>query len=436
MSFPVITLLLISAPLAEPNSLTVKGEPLLEVIESRLAAVDDIVRRKEDRLARPTDKWFRYRFYSRSLADSVQPAFPAGLPGTIPLLEHADPRVRFATLLIMQKWLDQTQRSYQPIPVSALSEADWQRLRLALLNGIAHPQLKDTSPVTDELAVQIFSGLAKTPLTESEERVLLQKLKTKDQRIQRQIVQLFLTVKPVRFPDALHAPMRQLLGSTSTERSRIVLVLQALDKAPPELQTVLRDILKRDPHAWHAGPLAMLLNRSGACWPEMVPGLIRVFNRQIPLRGGMIGRGSMSLFVPGRPNHWNVLKEREQAGRALMTLPVDEPQVVPQLMTMLDADDYGTRAVGVAAISRFRSAAIIALPKLLTMNMTDTRPRGRITLGVRIGLGPAVFYSVKHIVGTSLMDLHSGNFSPLFISVGSLLADHLTHRSPDDAATR
>ena len=94
MNSPIITLLLISAPLAEPNSLTVKGEPLLEVIESRLASVDEIVRRKEDRSARPTDKWFRYRFYSRSLADSVQPAFPAGLPGTIPLLEHADPRVR------------------------------------------------------------------------------------------------------------------------------------------------------------------------------------------------------------------------------------------------------------------------------------------------------------------------------------------------------
>lgn len=421
----IMTLLVITALPAEP--LTVKDQPLLDYIQARLVSGDELVQRKENHPMRPTDKWFRYRFSSRWLVENIQPAFPAGLPQTAALLEHSDLRVRCATLLIIQKWLEETERSYTPIPVNALSEADWQRLRLALLDSIANPKLKDTSLFAGERALEIFPSLAKTPLTETEEKLLLQKLKSKDQRHHRQIIQLFLTVKPVRFPSELQATLRQLLKSKS-ERGRVVLLLQTLDKAPPEIQTVLRDALKCDPHAWPASRLALLLGRSGISCPEMVPGLIQVFSQEVPPRGGMMGRGAMSFYVPGNPNRWTVLQDKQQARRLLMTLPVDQPQVVPELMRMLGADDFETREMGVAAISRFGSGAFIALPKLLTMNTTDNRPRGRIQILGPIGLGPAVFYSVKSIGTATLIDVFFKRHSRLVISAVSLL-NHLAQHS-------
>ncbi len=425
MYYPVITLLLLSAPPVEPPLLTVKGEPLQEVIASRLVSGDEFLQRKENRPMRPTDKWFRFRFYSRSLVENIQPVFPAGLPGAIPLLKHADSRVRCATLLIIQKWLEETKRSHKSIAATVLSQSDWQRLRLALLDSIANPMLKDISLFAGERVVEIFPRLAKTPITRTEQNLLLQKLRSKEQGHQRQIIQLFLTVKPMRFPATLQAPLRELLENKSTERGRIVLLLQGLDKAPPELEVCLRQLLKRNPYAWPASRLALLLRRSGTQCSEMVPGLIKVFNQEVPPRGGMMGRGAMSFYVPGSPNRWTVLQEKQHASRILMTLPIDQPQVIPELMKMLDADNYETREKGVAAITRFGSGALIALPKLLTMNTTDNRPRGRIQLLGPIGLGPAVIYSVKSIVVSTLIDIHCGRRSRLLISTASLLFDRL-----------
>lgn len=420
-----LTFVLLTAPPPEPTSLSVNGKPLLDVIESRLVSGDVLVRRKDGRPMRPTDKWFRYRFHSQSLVESLQPAFPAGLPGTLPLLEHADSRVRCAALLILEKWLLETRRSDELNRFAALSKEDRQRLRVALLKNVANPKLEDASLFAGDRALEIFCSLAETPLTATEEAVLLQKLKTENPQYHRQIIQLFLTVKPVRFPRPLQAPLRQLLVSKS-ERGRIVLLLQALDTAPAELQAVLRGVLQRDPDTWSADRLALLLSRSGCRDPVLVPGLIAVFNQQIPPRGGMMGRGSLSFFVPGSPNRWSVLQEREHAGRILMTLPVDQPQVLPDLMTLLDADDYATREMGVAAIARFGSTAFIALPKLLTMNTTDNRPRGRIQLiGVSFGLRPAVSYTVTRIAVATVVDIHCWRISRLWISSVSLLADRL-----------
>lgn len=425
MHYSVLSLLLITAPPAVPVSLTYKDQPLLDVIESRLALADRLVKKRENRLASPGDTWFRHRFYSRSLVDNVQPAFPVGLPGTVPLLEHSDPRVRCAALLIIQRWLHETQKSYKPIPESVLSKADWQRLRRALLDNIVNPKHKQTSLFAGEHAVEVFPSLAKTPLTQTEEKQLLQKLKSKDQRHQRQVLQMFLTVKPMRFPAAIQAPLRKLLESKSTERGRIVLLLQGLHNSPPELQAVVRDVLKRSPHAWPASRLALLLSRWKVYCPEVVPGLIAVFNQEVPPRGRMMGRGGMSFIVPDSPNRWTVLQERQQARQTLMTLPVRQPQVIPELMKMLDADDIETREMGVAAIARFGSGAIIAVPKLLTMNTKDNRPRGRIQILGPFGLGPAVGYSVRSIVGATLIDIFFKRYSRLLISTSSLVFDHL-----------
>lgn len=422
-----LVLLLVTAPPTAPVSLTVQGEPLAEVIDSRLAAVDKLVLRREGRLALPTDKRFRYRFHSRFLAEGVEPAFPAGLTGTIPLLESPDSRVRCAALMIIQKWLDETRRHDRRSLADSLSRADEQRVRLAILDNVANPKLKGNRHIIAELALQIFPSLVETALTETEESVLLQRLTTAtNPRFRGQIVQLFLTVKPVRFPVALCAPMRQLLEGKSPERGRVVRLLQSLDAAPPELHGALSEVLKRDPHGWHAKPLALLLSRSGQRRPEMAPGLVRAFMQEVPSRGGMMGRGASSLYVPGGSNRWLVLQEKEQAKRALMTLPVDAPQVVPQLMTMLDAGDFEARATGLAAIRRFRSGALLAVPRMLAMNMRDDRPQGRIRIAIlRIGLGPQVYSTVSDIVWASVWDLHRGEVAPLLISASSLLSTHL-----------
>lgn len=46
MHYSMISLLLMTAPPAEPISLTYKDQPLVEVIETRLAAVDELVKRR------------------------------------------------------------------------------------------------------------------------------------------------------------------------------------------------------------------------------------------------------------------------------------------------------------------------------------------------------------------------------------------------------
>lgn len=421
----MLMLLLLSAPSAEPVSLTFDGRPLLLEIEARLTSLDQQVHRREGRSAVPADKRFRYRFYSRSLVDGLQPPLPVGLPGTIPLLEHPDSRVRCGTLLMLERWLKETEYTDR-ISSSSVTQEDRRRLRLAILGCIADPTLGDNSLETGEFALRIFPGLAESSLTDAEQDMLLQKLNTQDPKYHGQIIEPFFTAQPVRFPDALSAPMRQLLRNDSTERSRIVALLQSLDKAPPELQAFLRAELKRAPHAGPAKQWAILLSRSGTCSPEMVPGLIRALDQEIPSRGGMIGRGSMSYYTPAPANRWTVLQERAEARRALMNLPIDRPHVVPQLMRLLDAHDFETRQVGVAAITRFRSGALIAIPKMLLMEKADNRPRGRIQIvAFQTGLRPHVVYSVCLIIRASLVDLRAGKVAPLLTSTTALLFDSM-----------
>ncbi|NQV22975.1 MAG: hypothetical protein HQ518_01300 [Rhodopirellula sp.] len=225
-----------------------------------------------------------------------------------------------------------------------------------------------SSPVLSELAADLFVKLSNKQTTEEENQSLQELLSAKKVLAKKAALDVLLATQTTGPDETLCHHIEKLIQSDSTEDQQWM--VQRLSECPvvtvPLRETICR-ALRREPNLNGTKRLALLLAKTNPVPPEAIPGLIQAITQPVPQAGGMCCSTQSSV------NRQLVLNERQMASRALNELPHTDIAAVPIFMRLLDHPQLEVRRQAVAHLRQFGSLAVVALPKLLTMNTRDER---------------------------------------------------------------